>query len=209
MNNTELVMNYVRKEHGVTLDDIAKNTGLSKDYISGLIDSQAKNYRFVDDIITIKGLGTQACVVCGENDERTISLKIPKGFLNEKNIDESIGSNIKGHEKCYESIGVFFRIANNIICYDCSKFHGEWIDGDAVKEGCYETGYEATGHKGCVASNSICNHFNPDSSLRGRINSDNSRKMDTWLTIEQDIAIKTSQGYKNLVAILEKAKLLR
>jgi hypothetical protein len=208
MSNTEIIHNYLKKEHGASLETMAKDINMSKDYIAGLIDSQIDKYSIVDGTIALKSLGNTLCVVCSESkDPHCVSIYLPKDLLTGKILDATLKEEIRGHEKCYESIGLVFREKNMLKCYDCSSFTGQWIDGDEVLEKCYKLHYEKSGHRGVLASDSMCNHFSPDNDLKTNPKFAEHKKC--WEDIKPAIEQKTLQGYKNLIAILEKAKLLK
>lgn len=215
MKNTEIIQTYIKKEHGASLENIAKEIGLSTDFVAGLIDAEEDKYRIIDKTISLNGLGSKLCVVCGESQDysghNTLPIMIPDLFLNGKKLDSSLNNGlhtyVKGHRGCYTKIDVFFTENNMLHCIDCSSFHGDIIDIDEVKEYCYRLNYSEVGHKGVIASNPMCNYFSPDNDLK--TNPTFEKHKEFWNSIQPEIIQRKEKGYKNLVAILEKAKLLR
>lgn len=211
MDNSELVRDYVRKEYGALLENIAKNTSLSTDYVAEIVNKASDMYRIIDDIVILNGLGENLCIVCGENNNHeSMYIQIPKHLLDPKTLDERLNERVKGHTDCYNGIDIFFRDNNKILrCMDCASFYGDGIDGGEILEECYRLKKIERGHRGVIAGNAICNFFGPNYRMIDEKSSEETKKMHFWMDIKPSMEKKTLQGYNSIITILEKAKLLK
>lgn len=207
MDINQQIIVYLRVNHGLSLEVLAKETQKSPEYIRGIVESDPnKIYKVIGDIITLKGLGDGLCVVCAkDNDFRSIPIRIPDNILAGRQLTNS---SIKGHIKCYETIDVFFREKNILHCVDCTNSSGAWVDGDEVEEECAKIKHKVTGHQGVLFGDPMCNYFGPDSSMRDKRKKEYNKKRKIWAEIQPVIEQRTLKGYQNLINILEKAKLI-
>jgi hypothetical protein len=198
----------MKRQKAMPLEKLAKDLGVSQDFVLGIIDSSII-YKREKDLISLIGLGTERCIVCGENIgeyDNIFKAKIPDELINGRKLDSSLYyGEIKGHRKCYSEIDVFFRYEDknsSLVCWDCNHWSGAWVDGDEVEEKCYVLNEHDVGHRGVIGRNKICNLFSPDSDMKPK-----DRKY--WEKIKPEVQRRTQQGYKNLVAVLEKAYLIK
>jgi len=209
MDTNQQIMTYLKKNHGASLDALAKETQKSSEYIRGIVESDpTKIYKIVGDTITLKGLGDNLCVVCGEANTYfgSVPIRIPESILRGR---QTSISKIKGHRKCYATIDVFFREDNILKCGDCSNSFGGWVDGDEVEEQCIKIDHKVTGHQGVLFGDPMCNYFSPDRHMCDKGNKEYDKKRGLWNEIEQAIEQRTLKGYQNLIEILEKTKLIK
>lgn len=204
---TELYQ-ILKKQKGVSLVQLAKELSVSEDFVLGMIESN-KLYLIKENIIALSGLGTDQCIVCSENgmdDHNSIGIVLPKEFLNGYKLNGKLSLGIRGHKKCYSSIDVFFRCSCGLVCWDCSSWSGEWVAGDEVEEKCSKLKHHYTGHQGVIEREDICNFFSPRLYIKKE--DDSQENKNKWGKIKSEIEQRTLGGYKNLVVLLEKARLL-
>ena len=207
----EQIYSILKEEKAITAADLSKKLKKPKNYVLGVLEGVNK-FILKESYITLPRLGSERCIVCGENNEfgKSIYMKIPPEFF--KNIKYIFGGDwlekgVMGHENCYKTIGVFLRYPKlNISCYDCNSFKGGWVDGDEVIEECHKWNHSETGHKGVIASNPVCNFFSPDWDLKNNIKF--KKQMAIWKNTNFLINQKTNKGFENLMSLLEKAKLI-
>lgn len=219
-----LSIDEIAKKLDKTSDFVKGMLESNRDYIVTNVGNVA--------VASISGLGDERCFFCADEgikqdryNQSTMSVyisDIPKEVLENKNLfDSFIPRNvhingIRAHRKCYNSIDLFFRQKedegmlkriednNKLTCLYCQSFSGEWIDNSEVEEKCNHPFIkeETTGHQGCLADRYACNLFSPDSEMRK--NPDFEKERVLWQQIKPQIEQRTMQGYKNLVALLEK-----
>ncbi len=222
----EFLYDMLKNEKALSMSELSNISGKSKDYLLGVIKSNHIYMHFEIpnetgvgkkdssiEMVTLKGFGTNRCIVCGEgnvSEYDAMRIKIPKGILDIKGLalkrPDHINEGILGHRKCYTSIDVFFRNKEGLTCWDCSSWSGEWIDGDEVLEKCYKWDYKEPGHRGVIGANPICNFFHPNYNMK--TNDNYAKERETFNKINFSIALKTKKGLENLMGLLEKARLI-
>jgi hypothetical protein len=197
----------VSRELGVPLDGVlVSQLGVSKDFIRGMA-LVGKDYRMVDDIVMLSGLGVTKCVVCGDADRifysTTAVIQLPSEMLNGKVLDPTLSNGIIGHRKCYKTIDAYFRVeGQGLVCWDCSSWSGGFVDGDEVMEKCRRLHEETTGHQGVLGSNPICNFYKAGFDVE-------EKDKQTWERIKPEVEARTNKGYQNLIERLTKLHLIK
>lgn len=196
---------YLRENKGAELAQLAEGLGVSPDFILGMVESNGL-YRIEGEFVTIAGLGTDRCIVCAEdrmNEHNSVKVRLPQDSLDDRRLKGI--SEIRGHRRCYTEIDIFFRYQEGLSCWDCSSWSGAWVDGNEVEERCSRLGVTYSGHQGVIGADRMCNFFSPDHNMK--TDDDNQWKRDKWERIKPEIEQRTQAGYKNLVSLLEKARL--
>jgi len=205
---------YTKEQKGATITRLAEELSVSNDFILGMVEANGL-YRTRNEIVTLAGLGVDRCIVCaGENmpDYKSMKIQVSQDVFREiqknRKLDDSISCTIKGHRECFKSIDVFFRTDNDLSCWYCSAWSGEWVDGDEVKEECSMLGDREAGHKGIIGAKKMCNYFGPNYDMRTKKDGHLERSLAFWEKINPELKQRTAEGYKKLVAILEHAQLI-
>lgn len=198
------------KEQSMTIDSLAAELKVSTDFIRG-IAAGGDTFSLKDDFVLLNGLGESRCIICSNleyMDERNygwrwaVNIKIPDELLRGYVINNGFPREIRGHKKCLSTIDAWFRFKEGFICYDCSSFRGQWVDGDEVVEECSIMKQREVGHRGIMAGEYMCNYFQPDREVR-------EKRVEKWEKIKPEIEARTQKGYQALIAHLEKLRFLR
>jgi hypothetical protein len=207
---------YLKQNHGITIEKASKEFDTKQEYIKSIVSMDDNKYQTIDGMISFKELGKDLCVICCEHqDSNSMTITLPEDILVNRTLDSRLEEGIKGHKVCYESTNLFFRIpgTNNVpkitACINCSSFRGEPINEDEVLEKCYKLKFEEIGRQGVIADDPICNFFNPTINFKTTLNPEEQQRRKAWEATQYGVWHKTNQGYKRLIEILLKTKLLR
>ena len=211
-----LLDEYLKQDHGVTVEKVSKKLDTKREYIESIVVLDDKKYQTIDGIISFKELGRELCMICGEaQDFNSITIKLPQEVLEHRTLDSRLEEGIKGHRVCYEDSNLFFRIPEKTAlpkiatCINCKGFRGEDIEDNEVLEKCYKLSYEETGRQGVIAYNPICNFFDPAINFKTGSNPEEQQRRKMWEATQYGVWQRTNQGYKKLIEILLKTKLLK
>ncbi|MBD3259444.1 hypothetical protein GF371_02320 [Candidatus Woesearchaeota archaeon] len=206
----EQLFKILMEKQGESIETLAKDLQVSPDFIRGIAAGN-KNFSLNDDFVLLAGFGVSRCIVCSETDYMdedyygwrwAVNIELPSEMLRDYDLGPQYSREIRGHKKCYSKIDVWFRYEEGFHCIDCSSFRGEWVDGNEVVEGCSIMKQRELGHQGVMADDNMCNYFRPDS----EVTEDHAEK---WERVKTAIEARTQQGYRSLIAHLEKLRLLR
>ena len=204
---------YIKEQRAVSVEEIAKTLRL-KEYqvndilhLSNIYERLKQSGGQSKDLITIKGIGIERCVVCsGKNDDHSVIMRVPSTYFTTFRPVKKLSEGVRGHRNCYSDIGLLFNV-EGLSCFTCDNWYTEFSDEEPVREGCHKfhTSKKVVGEPG---SYEACNFYSPDSAVK--LSGFNGYKISrgVWGKAQSQVTEKTQEGYKKLVAILEKARLV-
>lgn len=205
MSRKQDLYELLKKEKAAQLGDMAKRLNVSKDFVLGLICGDA-NYAKQGDFVRLSLLGFDRCIVCAEyapSNQDSVNIELPIKFLDNIKLPNHLQRNgIRGHRECYSTVDVFFRYENGLLCDACSSMWAKQVDNDTVEEYCEVLGDTGSRWSRLIRTQKMCNFYSPRDELT-------KRDKQLWGSIQPEISKRTKKGYERLVALIEKAYLLR